>query len=217
MTHSTTELTTDFTIANILQGQRAFFATGATKPIDFRVAQLRQLKAAIVQRQADIVQAAKADLGRSDYEAYFELGAVMELDYILKHLKAWVRPRRVGLPISQLPGSAWVQPEPLGVVLIIGPWNYPFQLLISPLMGAIAAGNCAVLKPSELAPATSAVLAQVIRETFDPHYVAVIEGGVETAQALLAQKFDHIFFTGGPRVGQIVMEAAAKQLTPVTL
>lgn len=217
MTHSTPELTTDFTIANILQGQRAFFATGATKPIDVRMAQLRQLKAAIVRRQADIVQAAKADLGRSDYEAYFELGAVMELDHILKHLKAWVKPRRVSLPISQLPGSAWVQPEPLGVVLIIGPWNYPFQLLISPLMGAIAAGNCAVLKPSELAPATSAVLAEVIRETFDPHYVAVIEGGVETAQALLAQKFDHIFFTGGPRVGQIVMEAAAKQLTPVTL
>ncbi|MEO0408490.1 MAG: aldehyde dehydrogenase family protein, partial [Cyanobacteria bacterium P01_A01_bin.135] len=124
---------------------------------------------------------------------------------------------RVSLPLSQQPGSAWVQPDPLGVVLIIGPWNYPFQLLVSPLMGAIAAGNCAILKPSEHAPATSRVVAELIEATFAPEYIAVLEGSVETAQALLAQKFDHIFFTGGTRVGQIVMEAAAKHLTPVTL
>ncbi|MEO1094929.1 MAG: aldehyde dehydrogenase [Cyanobacteria bacterium J06638_28] len=201
----------------ILQAQRAFFATGATQSIDFRIQQLKRLKAAILDRQTAIVEAAKSDLGRPEFEGYFEIGVMDELSYILKQLKSWAKPRRVGLPITQLPGSAWVQPEPLGVVLIIGPWNYPFQLVISPLMGAIAAGNCAILKPSELAPATSQVVAQLVRDIFEPEYVAVLEGGVATAQALLAQKFDHIFFTGGTRVGQIVMEAAAKQLTPVTL
>jgi aldehyde dehydrogenase (NAD+) len=121
-----------------------------------------------------------------------------ELDYILKSaLPKWVKPRKAKLSLSQLPGSAWVQPEPLGSVLIIGPWNYPFQLIMSPLMGAIAAGNCALLKPSELAPATSQVLAQLVRDTFDPAYIALVEGGVETAQALLAEPFDHILFTGG--------------------
>jgi len=207
-TQSTTEL---------LKAQRAFFATGVTKPVEFRLQQLKRLKAAILARQAEIVEAAKIDLGRPEYEGYFEVGVLMELNYILKHLKSWTKPRKVNLPLTYLPGSAWVQPDPLGTVLIIGPWNYPFQLVISPLMGAIAAGNCAMIKPSELAPATSKIVAQLVRDTFDPEYVAVVEGGVETAQELLAQKFDHIFFTGGTRVGQLVMEAAAKQLTPVTL
>lgn len=201
----------------LLKAQQVFFATGATKLIEFRLAQLNRLKRAILERQTEIVQAARADLGRPEFEGYFEIGVLSELSYLLKHLKAWVKPRRVGLPLTQLPGSAWVQPEPLGVVLIIGPWNYPFQLLISPLIGAIAAGNCAILKPSEFAPATSEAVAKLVIETFDPQYIAVLEGGVETAQALLAQKFDHIFFTGGTLIGQLVMEAAAKQLTPVTL
>lgn len=204
-------------VSALLTEQRQFFATGATKPLDFRLQQLRRLKAAILERQTDIVEAAKADLGRPEYEGYFEIGVLMELNHILKRLKCWIKPRRAGVPLSQWPASAWVQPDPLGAVLIIGPWNYPFQLLISPLMGAIAAGNCAILKPSELAPATSRVVAELVESTFAPNHVAVVEGGVETAQALLAQKFDHIFFTGGTRVGQIVMEAAAKQLTPVTL
>ncbi|MDX2244737.1 MAG: aldehyde dehydrogenase [Leptolyngbyaceae cyanobacterium bins.302] len=212
-----TALATTDSIVEILTAQRTFFATGATKPIEFRLEQLNRLKAAILAKQADIVEAAKADLGRPEFEGYFEIGALAELNYVLKHLKSWAKPRKVDVPLPQLPGTAWVQPEPLGVVLIIGPWNYPFQLLISPLMGAIAAGNCAILKPSELAPATSRVVAQLISETFPPEFVAVLEGGVETSQALLAQKFDHIFFTGGTRVGQVVMEAAAKHLTPVTL
>lgn len=212
-----TALSTVQAPAEVLKAQRDFFATGSTKPIEFRVQQLNRLKAAVLGRQADIVAAVKADLGRSDYEGYFELGVMGELDYILKRLRSWGKPRRMALPLTQLPGSAWVQPEPLGVVLIIGPWNYPFQLLLSPLMGAIAAGNCAILKPSEHAPATSRVVADLVKATFDPRYVAVIEGGVETSQALLAQKFDHIFFTGGDRVGQIVMAAAAQHLTPVTL
>lgn len=202
---------------DILQAQRDFFASGATKPIEFRLQQLARLKAAVIARQTDIVAAVQVDLGRPKYEGYFELGVLGELDYITQRLRRWTKPHRVPLPLTQMPGSAWVQPEPLGVVLIIGPWNYPFQLLLSPLMGAIAAGNCAILKPSEQAPATSRVVADLVKATFSPDYVAVVEGDAQVAQALLSQKFDHIFFTGGPRVGQIVMEAAAKQLTPVTL
>ncbi|MBE9059532.1 aldehyde dehydrogenase [cf. Phormidesmis sp. LEGE 11477] len=204
-------------LQDLIQSQRAFFATGKTKPLDFRLEQLNKLKSAITERQDAIIQAAQDDLGRPEFEGYFEIGVTAELSYVLKKLKSWVKPQKVGIPLSQMPGSAWVQPEPLGCVLIIGPWNYPFQLVISPLIGAIAAGNCAIIKPSEIAPATSKVVAELIESTFDPSYVAVREGGVETAQALLAEKFDHIFFTGGTRVGQIVMEAAAKQLTPVTL
>lgn len=203
--------------ASLLQAQREFFATGQTQSVDFRLAQLEKLKAAILAHQSDIVKAVKADLGRPDFEGYFEIGVLDELNYVLKRLKRWVQPRPVGLPLTQLPGSAWLQPEPLGVVLIIGPWNYPFQLVISPLIGAIAAGNCALIKPSEIAPAMSKVVADLIQDTFSPEYVAVMEGGVATAQGLLAQRFDHIFFTGGTRIGQIVMEAAAKHLTPVTL
>ncbi|MBD2107643.1 aldehyde dehydrogenase family protein [Nodosilinea sp. FACHB-13] len=204
-------------IADLLQRQRAYWATGATRGLDFRLAQLKALRAAIVNYQADIIDAARQDLGRPEFEGYFEVGTISELDYAIKHLHRWVKPRKTSLPLSQLPGSAWVQPEPLGVVLIIGPWNYPFQLIVSPLMGAIAAGNCAMLKPSELAPTTSKVLARLIADTFDPAYVALVEGGVDTAQALLAEKFNHIFFTGGERIGKIVMQAAAQHLTPVTL
>ncbi|MEM1291404.1 MAG: aldehyde dehydrogenase [Cyanobacteria bacterium P01_H01_bin.162] len=207
----------DANIAQLLLSQRDFFATGETKSIEFRRQQLIRLKAAILERQTEIVDAVKADLGRPEYEGYFEIGVLDELRYVLKRFARWAQPRRVGLPLAQLPGSAWVQPDPLGVVLIIGPWNYPFQLVMSPLMGAIAAGNCALIKPSEIAPATSQVVADLVKATFPPHYVAVVEGGVETAQTLLKQKFDHIFFTGGTRIGQIVMAAAAQQLTPVTL
>jgi aldehyde dehydrogenase (NAD+) len=213
----TTTAANPTTLVDILKHQRAFWATGATRPLDFRLTQLQRLKAAVVKYQAEIVAAATEDLGRPEFEGYFEVGVISELDYVIKHLPTWVKARKVSLPLNQLPGSAWVQPEPLGVVLIIGPWNYPFQLMISPLIGAIAAGNCALLKPSELAPATSAVLAQLVQATFDPAHVALVEGGVETAQALLAEKFDHIFFTGGERIGKVVMQAAAAHLTPVTL
>ncbi|MEM1308362.1 MAG: aldehyde dehydrogenase [Cyanobacteria bacterium P01_H01_bin.153] len=203
--------------AALVQAQRRYFASGQTQSIDFRLAQLNKLKAAIVDRQEAIIAAVRADLGRPEFEGYFEVGVLDELKYVLKRLKKWAKPRRVGLPLTQWPGAAWVQPDPLGVVLIIGPWNYPFQLVISPLIGAIAAGNCALIKPSEIAPATSKVVGELIQTTFSPEYVAVMEGDVETAQALLEQRFDHIFFTGGTRIGQIVMAAAAKQLTPVTL
>ncbi|PSN16221.1 aldehyde dehydrogenase family protein [filamentous cyanobacterium CCT1] len=204
-------------VADLLRRQRAYWATGAPRSLDFRLDRLKALRAAIVKYQAEIIDAAKHDLGRPEFEGYIEVAVIGELDYAIKHLRRWAKPRRASIALSQMPGSAWVQPEPLGVALIIGPWNYPFQLIISPLMGAIAAGNCAILKPSELAPATSTVLARLIEETFDPAYVALVEGGVDTAQALLAEKFDHILFTGGERVGKIVMQAAAQHLTPVTL
>ncbi|MGF1519983.1 MAG: aldehyde dehydrogenase [Nodosilinea sp.] len=212
-----TTLTAPASVADLLLRQRAYWATGATRDLAFRLDRLKALRAAILKFQADIIDAVKQDLGRPEFEGYFEVGVISELDYVIKHVHRWVMPRKVSLPLTQLPGSAWVQPEPLGIALIIGPWNYPFQLIISPLMGAIAAGNCALLKPSELAPATSSVLAKLVENTFDPAHVAVVEGGVDTAQALLAEKFDHIFFTGGERVGKIVMQAAAQHLTPVTL
>ncbi|MEL6554395.1 MAG: aldehyde dehydrogenase [Cyanobacteria bacterium J06621_11] len=215
--NSSSDASTNSSAQAILQAQRTFFATGQTKSYEYRLAQLKKLKAAILGRQEAIIQAAKDDLGRPEFEGYFEIGVLAELSHAIKKLKKWMKPNKVGLPLAQLPGSAWVQSEPLGSVLIIGPWNYPFQLVISPLIGAIAAGNCAIIKPSEIAPATSKVVAGLINTTFDANYVAVQEGGVETSQALLAEKFDHIFFTGGTRIGQIVMEAAAKTLTPVTL
>ena len=204
-------------VENILEKQRQFFATGKTKEIAFRIEQLERLKQAILDRQQAICDAVNADLRRSEFEAYFEIAAVSEVKYALKRLKSWTKPKRVAMPLDQFPASAWIYPEPLGVVLIIGPWNYPFQLLINPLVGAIAAGNCAILKPSEIAENTSRLVADLVRDTFDPAFVAAIEGGVETSQQLLAQKFDRIFFTGGTKIGRIVMEAAAKNLTPVTL
>ena len=204
-------------IPQFVQQQREFFRTGQTQPISFRLEQLTKLKQAIVDRQEAIVQAAKADLGRPAFEAYFEIATLGEINLALKQLKNWVKPQRVKSPIDQFPAAAWIQPDPLGVVLIIGPWTYPFQLIISPLVGAIAAGNCAILKPSEHAPETSRVVSELIAATFDPDYVAVAEGDIKVSQQLLAEKFDHIFFTGGTAVGRIVMAAAAQHLTPVTL
>ncbi|MEG5059769.1 aldehyde dehydrogenase [Microcoleus sp. A2-C5] len=204
-------------VSDIIRQQRQFFATGKTKDVDFRIEQLKHLKSAIVSNQSRIVDAVKADLNRPEYEAYFEIASIAEVNYAIKNVKSWAKPKKVPTSIDQFPASARIYPEPLGVVLIIGPWNYPFQLMISPLVGAIAAGNCAILKPSEIASHTSEVVADMISKTFDPAYIAAIEGGVETSKQLLAEKFDHIFFTGGTKIGKIVMAAAAKHLTPVTL
>ncbi len=204
-------------IPTLIQRQRTFFNTGNTYPVTFRIEQLKHLKQAILKHQHAIAAAAKADLGRPEFEAYFEMGVMAELNLALKRLKKWVKPKRVAPQVEHLPATAWIQPEPLGVILVIAPWNYPFQLMISPLIGTIAAGNCTILKPSELAPKTSQVITTLIKETFDSNYVAVVEGGVKTSQQLLAEKFDHIFFTGGPQVGRIVMAAAAEHLTPITL
>ncbi|NEQ28045.1 MAG: aldehyde dehydrogenase family protein, partial [Microcoleus sp. SIO2G3] len=178
-------------IEAIVQRQRDFFRTGQTRSLEFRMQQLRRLKQAIVDSQAEILAALQADLGKPEFEAYAtEIGVLRECDYMLRHLKNWAKPQRVRVGFEQFPARAEIHPEPLGVVLIVSPWNYPFQLLIWPLIGAIAAGNCALLKPSELAPHTSAVTAKLIGKLFDPAYVAVVEGGVETSQAILAQRFD---------------------------
>lgn len=205
------------TIPQLVQQQRQFFATGQTRDLGFRRQQLQRLKQVMIENRRLVLDAVIADLGRPELEASFEMAALTEINYAIKQLKSWAKPKKVPVSPVQFPASAQLYPEPLGVVLIVGPWNYPFQLMMMPLVGAIAAGNCAILKPSELAVETSKVIAHLIQNTFDPAYIVAVEGGVETAQTLLAQKFDHIFFTGGTKVGQIVMEAAAKQLTPVTL
>ncbi|MCP2729224.1 aldehyde dehydrogenase [Limnofasciculus baicalensis] len=204
-------------VKDIICQQREFFATGKTKSVEWRIEQLKRLKQGILDDKEAIINAVKADLGRPDFEAYFEIAAISEINYALKHIKSWSKPKKVSTSIDQFPSSAQIYPEPLGVILIISPWNYPFSLLISPLVGAIAAGNCAILKPSEIAAHTSGAIAKMIEKTFDSPYIAVVEGGVEASQALLAEKFDHIFFTGGTAVGKIIMAAAAKHLTPVTL
>ena len=206
-------------IKTAIANQRAFFATGKTKEYKFRVAQLNKLLGLIQEHDQLILDAVHADLRKPAIEAYGSevLGAFSEIKYVLKHLQAWMKPQKVGTPINLFPSSSYIYTEPLGVVLIIAPWNYPFALTIQPLIGAIAAGNCTILKPSEHAPHTSSAIAKIINNNFDPNFITAIEGGIETNQALLAEQFDHIFFTGGTAIGKIVMEAAAKHLTPVTL
>ncbi len=205
-------------VETLLDRQRSFFATRVTRAVAFRLAQLKKLKQAVKTHQADLSEAIQKDLGRPVFESHvFEIGVLLEIDYAIQHVQRWAKPKRVFTSLIQFPSIGQVVPEPLGVVLIIGPWNYPVQLLLSPLVGAIAAGNCAVLKPSELAPHTSRAIATLIAATFDPAYITVMEGGVDTSQALLANPWDHIFFTGGAEIGKLVMQAAAQHLTPVTL
>ncbi len=198
---------------------RATFESRKTRPYAWRVEQLKRLKAMTIEKEEAIFAALKADLGKSSFESFLTEtgGDLSEIDHALKHLKGWMKPQKVSTPMSNQPGHSEIVHEPLGVVLIIGPWNYPFDVVVLPLIGAIAAGNCAILKPSELTPNTSALLAEIVAEYMDPDAVRVIEGGVDVASELLAQRFDHIFFTGSPRVGKIVMAAAARHLTPVTL
>jgi len=207
------------TIAAAIEHQRQFFATGQTRSLPDRRQQLLKLQAAIDRQGETLIQAVSQDLGKPYFEACIsEISAIrMDLAHTLKNLKTWAKPKPAAPTLAQFPAQAWIQPEPLGVVLIIGPWNYPLSLVLQPLIGAIAAGNCAILKPSEIAPASSAAIAALIQETFDPGWVTVMEGGVETSQALLAHPFDHLFFTGGTAVGKVVMAAAAAHLTPVTL
>lgn len=206
-------------LCEIVVQQQHFFATGKTKDIDFRIEQLKLLKQAILENEAAIAKALHSDLQKSETEAYVgEIGfCIAEINYAIKNLRSWAKPRKAVTPISHFISSARISYEPLGVVLIIGAWNYPFQLVIAPLVGAIAAGNCAILKPSEIAANTSFLLATIIPTYFDPSFITVVEGGAETNQHLLEEKFDYIFFTGSSEVGKIVMAAAAKHLTPVTL
>ncbi|WP_100642766.1 aldehyde dehydrogenase family protein [Alteromonas facilis] len=197
----------------------AYFATGATHDYPWRVQQLRQLDKMIVEHQLDIQKALAADLGKCEMEAWIsEIGYLQaEIKHTIKHLKGWMRPRKVSSPLLAQPGKSYLKPDPLGVVLIIGAWNYPFQLVLAPLIAAIAAGNCAILKPSELSVATSALIAKLVPQYLDNKAVAVIEGGKDETTEILKLPFAHSFYTGGEAVGKIVMRAAAEHLTPVTL
>lgn len=203
----------------LLEGQKLYFAGGQTRDLGFRKNRLQKLKTAVENQQQEIMAALAADLGKSPFEAYTtEIGIVLKsLGGFIKNLEYWAAEQKVSTPSYLQPGRSKIVKEPYGSVLIMSPFNYPFQLLIEPLAGAIAAGNTCILKPSELAPATSRLVKEMIAEIFDPIYVAVAEGGVETNTNLLALPFDYIFFTGSQTVGKTVMKAAAEHLTPVTL
>jgi len=198
---------------------RARFRSRATLSIAFRKQQLESLLRAVEEFERPLLDALHEDLGKPAKEAYVsELAFVTsDIRHALRHLSRWARPERRRTPLIAWPASASLMPQPYGVVLIVGPWNYPFQLLFSPLVGAVAAGNCVCLKPSELAPNTSDVILRLVRETFPPDYVTAVTGPRETVHALIDQGFDYVFFTGSAGGGREVMEAAARHLTPVTL
>jgi aldehyde dehydrogenase (NAD+) len=205
--------------ATVVGRLRAAHATGFTLPLSWRLAQLDAMRRMLDENGAQLEEALGADLGRPGIESFIaEISFVRaELTHARRHLAGWLRPRRVPVPPVALPGSAHTVLEPLGVVLVIAPWNYPLLLCLSPMLGALAAGNCVVLKPSELAPATSAALARLLPHYLDPRAIAVVEGGARVSTELLAERFDSIFYTGGGRTGRLVLEAAARHLTPVTL
>ena len=202
-----------------VERQRTFFQSGATRSLEFRRDQLRKLHDALVTRESALIAALHSDLRKSPTEAYAtEIGLLLsEIRHAVRHLPVWMKPRRRRAPLVAWPARGFVRPEPYGVALIVGPWNYPLQLLLAPLVGAMAAGNCAVLKPSEFAPHTAAAIGELIGAAFSPEYLTLVPGEREVAEALLREKFDVIFFTGSTQVGRSVMTAAARHLTPVTL
>lgn len=210
---------TDVDVAALRETQERFFHSGATLPLAFRRAQLEALKAAVERHGPRFQEALHEDLRKGDFEAYTsEVGFVLnDVKEAISHLASWAKPDRKFSPIAAQPSRSVVYKQPLGTNLIVGAWNYPVQLVLSPLVPCIAGGNVAILKPSELTPACSEAVTEMIRETFSPEYVACVEGGVEISQELLALPFDHFFFTGSPRVGKIVAKAAAEHLSRCTL
>lgn len=206
-------------IGDAIADQRAYFRSGITLDPAFRMERLMRLREVIMGSKVIIYEALMEDLHKPKMEAYAsEIGIVLdEISFTARNLKKWARPRNARTPRVLFPARSVIYHEPRGVVLIMSPWNYPFQLLLSPLVAALAAGNVAVLKPSEFAPATSRVLVKIVQEAFEPQYVSIFPGGVDTGSALLRERFDHIFYTGNTAVGRIVMEAASRNLTPVTL
>ena len=206
-------------ISNIVLRQREYFLTNETKSIDFRLKQLKKLKQAVEKYSDDIYEALWKDLHKCKEEAFLtELSIVInEINDHIKHLKKWAKPKKVKTPLYLMPSKSYVMYEPFGIALIIAPWNYPFHLMFAPLVGAISSGCCAVLKPSPYSQYTSEVMQMIIDDTFDKEYITMIQGHRDVNQALLAQKFDFIFYTGSPDMGRVVMEAASKNLTPVVL
>lgn len=209
----------DELIAKSVLRLRSTFRSGRTRPVEWRRQQLEGLRRLVTECEAEITSALSADLGRPPLESFSaEIGfLLLEIEHALGKLSTWLAPEPVRTPLLLQPASSWIHKEPLGVVLIIAPWNYPFGLALSPLVGALAAGNCAIVKPSEISAASSTAMARLVPRYLDPDAVQVIEGGVPETTALLAQPFDHIFYTGNGTVGRIVMAAAAAHLTPVTL
>lgn len=203
----------------VVENQRTLFTANLPFSLSYRLQQLTSLKSAILTHESELTEALALDLGKSTFESYMtEIGFVLhELIATIKQLKQWMKPQKVKTPLLSQPASSAIHSQPLGVCLIISPFNYPASLALSPLIAALAGGNCCVLKTSELTPNVSRVLEKLISTTFSADYVSCINGGVEEVTALLAQKFDHIFFTGSTEVGKIVMQQAAKNLTPVTL
>ena len=206
-------------INNIVKKQREYFLSNETKSIGFRLKQLKKLKQSVENHIDDIYDALWEDLHKCKEEAFLtEISIVLnEINDHIKHLKKWARPKKVKTPVYLMPSKSFVMYEPYGVALIIAPWNYPFHLMFAPLVGAISSGCCAVMKPSPYSQYTSEIMQTIIDETFDTEYIAMIQGHRDVNQALLAQKFDFIFYTGSPDMGRVVMEAASKNLTPVVL
>ena len=206
-------------VQSMLNDHNKYFLLGETRNIDYRIAALKKLKNVIKKYEEEIIKALYRDLGKSEFEAYgTEIGFVLDsIGNFIKNSKSWAKTKNVRTPLHQFPSKGYIMYEPYGTVLIIGPFNYPFQLLIEPLVGAIAAGNCAILKPSESTPTVSGIVKKIIEETFEKKYIRVIEGEKETTSALINSPFDYIFFTGSVPVGRIVMKAAAENLVPVTL
>ena len=209
----------DYDYSSLLDGLNRYYNSRATRSLSWRKTQLMALSAMLSERQKEFSDALFEDLGKCKQEAYVTEIAFLQSDikHALKHLKKWMKARKKSSPLVAQPAKSFVHPEPLGSVLIIGAWNYPIQLTLSPLIAALAAGNCAVVKPSELAEASSALLAKLLPEYLDKKAVCVVEGGKDETSALLAQPFNKFFYTGGEQVGKIVMRAASEHLTPVTL
>lgn len=206
-------------VEDIIKQQRELFRTNITKNVEFRMKNLQKLRGSIIAHEYDIAKALYQDLHKAPTESYMsEIGVVLnELTHTMKHLRSWCRNKTVPTPLAQFYGHSYISPEPYGCVLIMSPWNYPFQLSMVPLIGAIAGGNTVVLKPSAYASAVSQIIAKMIEECFKDKYIAVVQGGRKENAELLDQRFDYIFFTGGVAVGKLVMEKASRYLTPVTL
>ena len=206
-------------ISQVVATARTAFESGKTRPLAWRKAQLSSMIKMLRDNADEFSAALKQDLGRGPEEAWlYDIGfSITEIELIIKNLKKWTEPRKVSTPLVSMPGSSHRIPQPLGVVLVIAPWNYPIQLLLIPVAGAIAAGNAVVMKPSEVSSATSALLGKLVPQYFDKDAIAIVEGAVPETTQLLAEKFDHIFYTGNGTVGRVVMRAAAENLTPVTL
>jgi aldehyde dehydrogenase (NAD+) len=206
-------------IKNILENQREFFNAQHTLDVEFRIQQLKTLKKAVLEYEDRILAALKTDLRKPQMESFIMevFYVIHEIDYVLANLRKWAKPQKTKTNRLNFPAKSLIYHDPLGISLIISPWNFPFQLLFAPLVYSMASGNCMILKPSEISSATSKIINELICEYFDESYIAVFEGDAKVSQSLLEEKFDHIFYTGSTHVGRIVMEAAAKHLTPVVL